>query len=59
MNQNTEQKLMKISEVTKQVGVSRKALQEYDKLDLDNIFFINSISSAFSWVKYFSINFPF
>ena len=34
MNQNTEQKLMKISEVTKQVGVSRKALQEYDKLDL-------------------------
>lgn len=34
MNQNTEQKLMKISEITKQVGVSRKALQEYDKMDL-------------------------
>lgn len=34
MNQNTEKKLMKISEVTKLVGVSRKALQEYDKMDL-------------------------
>lgn len=34
MNQNTEQKLMKLSEVTKLVGVSRKALQEYDKMDL-------------------------
>lgn len=34
MDRNTEQKLMKISEITKQVGVSRKALQEYDKLDL-------------------------
>lgn len=34
MNQDTEQKLMKISEVTKLVGVSRKALQEYDKMDL-------------------------
>ena len=34
MNQDTEKKLMKISEITKQVGVSRKALQEYDRLDL-------------------------
>ena len=34
MNQDTEKKLMKISEVTKLVGVSRKALQEYDKMDL-------------------------
>ncbi len=34
MNQDTEKKYMKLSEVTKQVGVSRKALQEYDKMDL-------------------------
>ena len=34
MNQNTEKKLMKISEITKLLGVSRKALQEYDKMDL-------------------------
>ena len=34
MNQDTEKKLMKISEITKLVGVSRKALQEYDKMDL-------------------------
>jgi len=34
MNHDTEKKLMKLSEVTKLVGVSRKALQEYDKMDL-------------------------
>jgi len=34
MNQDIKKKLMKISEVTKLVGVSRKALQEYDKLGL-------------------------
>lgn len=34
MNQDTEKKLMRISEITKQIGVSRKALQEYDKMDL-------------------------
>ncbi|MBQ8549034.1 MAG: MerR family transcriptional regulator [Lachnospiraceae bacterium] len=34
MNYDTEKKLMKLSEVTKLVGVSRKALQEYDKMDL-------------------------
>lgn len=34
MNQDTEKKLMKISEITKLVGTSRKALQEYDKLGL-------------------------
>jgi DNA-binding transcriptional MerR regulator len=34
MNQNTEKKLMKISEITKLVGTTRKALQEYDKLGL-------------------------
>lgn len=34
MNQNAEKKLMKISEITKLVGTTRKALQEYDKLGL-------------------------
>ncbi|MBQ9766128.1 MAG: MerR family transcriptional regulator [Lachnospiraceae bacterium] len=33
-NEINEKKFLKISEVTKKVGVSRKALQEYDKLDL-------------------------
>jgi len=33
-NKHDEKKLMKISEVTKLVGASRKALQEYDKLGL-------------------------
>ncbi len=34
MNQNAEKKLMKISEITKLIGTTRKALQEYDKLGL-------------------------
>ncbi len=34
MNQPIEQKLYKISEVEKITGASRKALQEYDKMDL-------------------------
>ena len=34
MNQTVEQKLYKISEVEKITGATRKALQEYDKMDL-------------------------
>ncbi len=34
MNQAVEQKLYKISEVAKITGASRKALQEYDKMDM-------------------------